>query len=243
MNLLIDIGNQFIKWCYGESSHRFPSDFDSLGKQFQQNWMDLQGVKDIVYVNVADASFAEQLGDFCLQAWNVEPYELKPAASCCGVKNTYRGAGGLGADRWAAAIGAWSLVNDAAVIVDCGTAITIDGLTCRGEYIGGSIMPGIRLARQSLSTHTSRIGDFKGTPIRLPGGNAAEGVSSGVYFGAAGGIDRLVDEYLELLGDKATLFITGGDAYKLTTFTKHQFIHQPHLVLLGLAEVARFKSE
>src|SRR5665811_873452 len=75
----------------------------------------------------------------------------------CGVRNGYSNAGQLGSDRWAALIAAWHLVRGKCLVVNCGTAITIDTLSEEGKFLGGLILPGVDLMRRSLVAATSQL--------------------------------------------------------------------------------------
>ena len=81
--------------------------------------------------------------------WSVTAHIVRPQAQQLGVKNLYRKPEQLGADRWAALIGARGLTGSAACVVDAGTAVTVEALSAKGEFLGGAIFPGLHLLRLS----------------------------------------------------------------------------------------------
>ncbi len=236
MHLLLDIGNQNVKWRFDDRCGSFPS---IRLKQISDSVLaQIDSVSGIVFINVAEPIYAEWLRRYAASKWGVDAVQVFSVSEQCGVRNGYHKAEELGADRWAATIGAWSICSDAAVIVDCGTAITVDALSAQGEFIGGSILPGFELARDSLSQRTPGIGAFDGLASDFPARSTIDAVSSGVVYALMGGIDLLVQKYSALVGDNPKLLLTGGASSIVADESTHKFEQTPNLPLLGLQVIS-----
>lgn len=240
MNLLVDIGNQYVKWSLGNKQGSFESSpSSSLDLQFADQLRPLDGVTGVYFVNVAGREVSEKFRSWAGSIWNLDTVEVLPQPEQCGVKNHYRQTHQLGADRWAAAIGAWHTTRTATVFVDCGTAVTVDALSDSAEFVGGSIMPGIRLSQESLHRRAPGISESSDLmPASIPARATVEAVSTGVIFSLVGGIELLVDKYCEITGESSRLLITGGDAQIIQKHASKKFEYVPNLVLEGLSKIA-----
>ena len=157
-------------------------------------------------------------------------------AAQCGVSNGYEEPGQLGADRWAALIGARHLHPDApCLVVNAGTATTIDRLDADGMFRGGLILPGVDLMRTALAHHTARLplaaGDFQELP-----NNTRAAIASGCLQATAGAIERM---YRPLAGAAdAVCLLTGGAADSFAALLDIPLRRIENLVLEGLARIA-----
>lgn len=238
MNLLVDIGNQYLKWSSGNRNGAFRSSLTDLEKNFAGQLNGLDNVTDVLFVNVAGRDTSERFCEFVQSAWRITPTEVFPALEQCGLSNSYRQIDQLGADRWAAAIGAWHITRTATIIVDCGTAITVDALSASAEFVGGSIFPGIQLAHESLYRRAPGIERAPVLVPTMPARSTIEAISTGVVYGAVGGVESLIDRYHRIVGKASRLLITGGDAFVVQRHSAKSFEHVPDLVLKGLARIA-----
>ncbi len=240
IDLLVDIGNQNVKWVAGDRAGFFRSNHTSIAQQFNEHWGTLKTIDRVVFVNVADNECAKQLDNFVKSKWSsATVVEISSTEYLCGVTNAYQRTSELGADRWAAAIGAYSIYKQATVIVDCGSAITVDALAPNGRFVGGSILAGFRMAQQALSQKAAGIANFDDLKPQVPGRTTAQAVSSGVIIGTTGGVDRLISQYCDLVGNDCRLLLTGGDANIVKQHSTHRFKHIPNLVLIGLKAIAK----
>ena len=239
MYLLIDIGNQNAKWQFGDEKGTFPSRHSEFNQTLTQSFGHLNHVSGVLFVSVADQTCTNILQSFVTAKWNVEAFQVTPKEEQCGVRNCYREISELGADRWAALIGAWSVYQSAAVIVDCGTAVTVDALTAKGEFIGGSILPGFELARDSLWQRAPGIREFNALSPELPARSTVEAVSSGVVYTTVGGVELLVQKYSELVGGTPKLLLTGGTCSLITEHSSYNFEMVSNLTLIGLEVISR----
>ncbi len=145
----------------------------------------------------------------------------------------------VGADRIANAAGAANQHVEGAIVVDSGTAITLDIVNPDREYIGGAIMPGIMSSMEALSTKTAKLPRFQlDKPEKAIGKTTLESLQSGVFFGFVGMIDRLVEESLKELDFSPKIISTGGLAGALSTTSKYIEFFDRDLTLKGLNVIA-----
>jgi type III pantothenate kinase len=145
----------------------------------------------------------------------------------------------VGADRLAATLAA-QRSSGAAVVVDFGTAITVDAVTADGRFLGGAIMPGPELAREGLAAGTAGvIVAARIEAVPPPGRNTREAVCAAATHGLAGAVDRLVEMTARKLGGGAALIATGGGAELLAPLCRSGLRVVPDLVLQGLVLAAQ----
>ncbi len=141
----------------------------------------------------------------------------------------------VGADRIANAVGAYDLFGGPTIIVDFGTATTLDAVSAKGEYLGGAIMPGIEVSLDALFGRAARLTRVELVPPRnVIGKSTAESIQSGALYGFTGQVDSLVDRFRVELGDDATVVATGGLAELMMPYSRTLAHHEPWLTLHGL---------
>jgi len=242
VDLLVDIGNQNLKWMAERQLGRFPSCDESFEQNLVRNFAQIDEVRSVLFVSVKGHRSAHSLSQFTARAWGVEAQQVTAGKYLLGVHNPDYDPAELGADRWAALIGAWSVTRQACVIVDCGTAITVDAVNDDGRFIGGSILPGFSLSLTALGQNTAHIAEPDKLSPTLPALSTAQAVSSGVVYGTVCAADELVRRYLSSTGSHAKLLLTGGDANWVLSHSRFEFDLFPQLVLQGLAEIAAHRS-
>lgn len=155
------------------------------------------------------------------------------------VRNSYRSPQKLGADRWHALIGAHArFPHEAVVVVNAGTATTIDGLDASGTFLGGVIVPGIELMRASLAHGTARLPLAAGAYVDGPD-NTDDAIRTGIVDAQIGAIERRVRRVCEQAGGPARVVLSGGKASQLFALLQAQsgfgkMSQEPDLVLQGL---------
>lgn len=144
----------------------------------------------------------------------------------------------LGVDRWVAALAAHEEFG-AAVVVDCGTAVTVDLVDRRGTFLGGAIAPGLPALAAGLVARAPGLPppDADADAAAVPPTGTRAAVTLGVVIGFVGAVERLVEaqEAAAGLSGKCTRVLTGGDAPVLLRHTRISFAHVPDLVHRGLA--------
>ncbi|HIR28297.1 MAG TPA: type III pantothenate kinase [Candidatus Choladousia intestinigallinarum] len=129
------------------------------------------------------------------------------------------------------------------IIIDLGTATTISVVDSKKNYIGGMILPGIRVSLDSLVNRTSQLHRISlEAPKRLIGKNTAECMKSGVIHGNAACIDGMIDRIEKELKTKATVIATGGLAGSIIPHCTHEIILDDALLLKGLLYIYKKNS-
>ena len=152
-----------------------------------------------------------------------------------GVSVTYDPPHAVGADRIANALAALALVKPPLVVVDFGTATTLDCVDENGKYVGGSIMPGVMLGLQALNEKTAKLPSIAlHAPERAVGRNTVEAIESGVVLGYAGAVEGLLGRVKSELGQGTRVFSTGGQGKVFASLCPSIERHEPNLTLDGL---------
>ncbi len=119
----------------------------------------------------------------------------------------------VGVDRVLCAYAAYSVVGDAVVVADFGTAVTIDLIDEKGIFLGGTILPGFDMSADALNRWTAalpKIGKVK-TPGKPFGKNTEEAINNGLYYAAIGALETITRLYSEEIGKWPQTIVTGGD--------------------------------
>ncbi|TET39702.1 MAG: type III pantothenate kinase [Dehalococcoidia bacterium] len=141
----------------------------------------------------------------------------------------------VGADRVVNAAAAHRLYGGPLIIIDFGTATTVDAVSKEGDYLGGAIAPGIGIAAEALFERASKLPRIELiAPEHAIGKNTVASMQSGMIFGYVGLIESLVRRIRQELGGKARVIATGGLADIIAKETKVVDVVSPHLSLLGL---------
>jgi len=141
----------------------------------------------------------------------------------------------VGADRVANAAAAHHLYGGPLIVIDFGTATTLDALSKEGDYLGGAIAPGIGIAAEALFERASKLPRVELIPPEHAiGKNTVTTMQSGIIFGYVGLIEGLVTRIKQELGGEAYVVATGGLAEVIATETKVIDTVDMHLTLLGL---------
>jgi type III pantothenate kinase len=162
-----------------------------LRSVIRENGLDPSDVSRIAYCSVVP-DLNHSLENSCRHYFNLEPFSLKPGVKT-GLKIKYSNPGEVGADRIADAIGAYTRYpGKNIIIVDFGTATTIEVLTKDREYLGGAIVPGMKIAMQALEERTAKLPKVEIVkPNRACGRSTIESIQSGLFFGNLGIIKEI----------------------------------------------------
>lgn len=153
---------------------------------------------------------------------------------------SYDHAAELGLDRIAAALGARSLCGGGAlVVVDAGTALTVDALTADGRLAAVAIAPGLRACAAALRAAAPHLPlpDLAAGPVTVPARGTADSLRTGHLLAAAGAIERLVAAARGVVGDAGAVVVTGGDAAVLSAHLGFAHRVEPHAVLHGIRAI------
>jgi type III pantothenate kinase len=242
--LLLDIGNSALKWARAHGRQlldggRFVHRDTDLQAYADASWKPADRPASIVVANVAGPAIAASLSAWAKQQWGLEPRFLVSGRAAGGVTNGYAVPETLGIDRWAALVGARATTPDAACVVDCGTAITVDLLDTQGRHRGGLIVAGIDLMQQVLQRNTvNLLVPLAQTAAAPLADNTADAIVSGSVYAAAAAIERIVRDMAAAAGGSVEVLLTGGDAGRVAPLLTLRYEQHPDLVLRGLAILA-----
>jgi type III pantothenate kinase len=153
----------------------------------------------------------------------------------------------LGADRIAAAYAGFLRTGGATIVVDSGTAVTVDLVDSKGVFCGGAIFPGAELSAAALAQYTDGLPLAElnlDHPPDLPGKNTLDAIRAGLFWSQLGGVQQIVQEYLSQI-EGAQLLVTGGCGEQVLASTQLPGSYIPDLVLEGLWRLGsdRFTGE
>ncbi len=141
----------------------------------------------------------------------------------------------LGSDLVVDAVAALAKYPAPIAIFDMGTATTLSVIDSRGDYIGGMIIPGLRVSVDALSARAAQLPYINFTaPEHLIGTNTVECMQSGAVYGCAGMMDGLIDRVQEELGEEVTVVLTGGLSKVIAPFCRRKIHVEPDLLIDGL---------
>ena len=241
MNLIIDVGNSFVKLAVFQNGlmkyktsvrikevlaevkelTRLYSEIDkaiisSVGK-FSKD--DITIISELVHLVVLDSNI-------------MLPF-----------KNLYKTPKTLGVDRLALVCASVSQFSENNVlIIDAGTCMTFDFVNAENEYLGGAISPGIRMRYQSLNNLTANLPLLDTQkPADIIGGSTEESIHSGVVYGVLNEIDGIIESY-KLKYSDLTVILTGGDTKFLSKQLKSSIFANPNFLLEGLDFILQLNS-
>ncbi len=254
MILTIDAGNSRTKWGIFDDRQNliFEDVFnnDAYPAQAPSSWTMCQ---QAVVSCVAGHLIAEKI-KYLTQKINLSTLFVQSSAQACGVENSYDQPNQLGTDRWAALIAAWALVQTPCVVVNAGTAVTVDaisakttatGANAQGIFMGGLILPGLQLMQNSLLDNTAQIktnAEQHELTLQLFPTNTASAVRTGAVTAILGLIKAMAIQLQATRKEPISCILSGGDAAifaeALNNYPALQLampvIIDKHLVLKGL---------
>lgn len=157
------------------------------------------------------------------------------ASTDTGLTIRYDNPAEVGADRIVNSVAALHKFGGPCVIVDLGTAITFDAISAKAEYLGGIIAAGIGISAEALFSRTARLPlvDFR-KPRTLIGTNTVASMQSGLFYGAIGAIDGIIERLVEELGPDTKTIATGGQAELIAGGSRYIRHVDENLTLEGL---------
>jgi len=244
--LLLDVGNSRVKWVVASGPRLGRQRALAIGARGALPAAALLAalpgpVDSVRMVSVADAGATRRLASALRRATGAPVQILRTTRSAAGVRCGYREPWRLGADRWAAVIGAHHLFSPAraACVVDVGTALTVDFVARDGRHRGGAIVPGPGLMIASLLRETQGI-RRRATTSRASGRSlysrsTREAIEQGARYAAAAFVERALLEARRQFGGRPELVVTGGGAADILPLLRSPCRRVPDLVLRGLA--------
>lgn len=244
--LAIDVGNtQTVIGAYrGDElvgNWRISTDSNKTGDELALNYQGfllLKGLSfsafDAVIISSVVPSATMALEHMTREYWDFEPLIVGINVDA-GISVLIDNPGEVGPDRLVNAVAAYERYGGPGIVVDFGTATTFDAISRQGEYLGGVIAPGIEISSQALFRAAARLTrvDMRRPPTII-GKNTVWSLQSGIVFGFAGQVDRVVELMQEELGEGVTVVATGGLAEVVVDECRTVQFHDPLLTLHGL---------
>ncbi len=246
-SLLVDAGNTRLKWGVlgdgeiHETGHILQADLAEAGIASVTTRLP-RDVSAAFISNVAGQSLATRLSGILGAHYDCDVRLARTASEALGVTNAYADPRQMGVDRWVAMIGAWSEFQTSLVVVDAGTAVTIDAIDDGGQHLGGQILPGFALMTRALSQETSDIPGVDTDAWSIPrslelfGDTTEACVLDGAVNAVCGAIERAISVLRSNAYDPVVV-LTGGDASAILHALETEPQHRPNLVLAGLARL------
>ncbi len=248
MILCLDVGNSLVvggvfageelRFQFRVTTHGKPTS-DELGvflrSALRENDIDPAGFDAIAMCSVVP-DLIHSLRSACLKYFELEPFVLQPGVKT-GLRIKYSDPREVGTDRIADAIAATHrFPGEDLIVVDFGTATTIEVVTGERDYLGGAILPGVRLSMEALDAGTAKLPAVEiVAPTLAIGRSTTESIQAGLYFGTLGAIRLLIDRITEeaFAGRRPIVVATGG--FSSLYRDEPDFDHViPDLILHGL---------
>ena len=237
MILAIDAGNSRVKWGWHDGD-RWTSvatvsliEFAASSDHVNPFSVTHADPEHIVISNVAGEGAHHLLVNWT-SIFEAGPLWLRAEAERDGVRNRYERPEQLGSDRWAALIAARALHAGPCLVVNAGTATTVDMLSADGTFLGGCILPGVELMRFVLHEHTGRLPMSEGAYSDTPR-NTLDAIESGCRHAQAGAVERM----FRTLGPGGACLVSGGGGPALIERLDLPCRYVENLVLEGLARI------
>lgn len=228
--LLLDLGNSRIKWRLGE--------LNGVALNAAELWQQcapLAPAQKIVGCAVASPELQNQIGELFAQRWQASTTWLKVSRTALGIQNHYLNLHEQGCDRWAAILGAsHAFPRQNLLVISAGTALVIDSLTHDGNFLGGTIAPGLGLMKAALHQATARLPYAQGQLHDFPQ-TTIDAIETGCLRAILGAIELAKLKLEQKNAGKVNILLFGGDAATLQALLNGKAIAVDNLVLDGLA--------
>ena len=244
--LLIDAGNSSLKWVLSTQANllniakaQYPENITE--HFFIENWKNIEKPVKVFVSCVANDLVWQEMDKACQQLWSINAKRVIASEKSFDLINAYEEPSSLGSDRWCAMIGAYHEIDSDFIVVDCGTAITIDVVNQSkknhtGKHLGGYILPGITMMKNSLDTQTAavKVDSNMIKPALTPANTTKGCVNAAVYLAAV----KLIEAIFEQQSGTYVCVLTGGDAELIAELLSIKYVMMPDVVLRGLAYIA-----
>lgn len=236
MLLAIDVGNTNIvfgvydgkklvyNWRIATDKERTSDEYGLLFDQiFRYHGLEIEEVDNIIISSVVPP-LMHTLPKMSLNYFHIEPMVVGPGIKT-GINIKYDNPKEVGADRIVNAVGGYDKYGGPLIIVDFGTAITFDVISKAGDYLGGVITPGIKIATDALFSKTAKLPKVEiAKPDKVIGKNTVNSIQSGIVYGYAGLIDSIIERIikeLEVKKEDMKVIATGGFANLISSESKY----------------------
>ena len=237
MILDIDAGNSRVKWRLHSRQGYIEQGSFSSTEFSEEAFQDIEKhlVKNVRLASVAAAELNAFLKSRVALLWGVGCSQVATHNQGL-VKVAYGDPSSLGVDRWLAMLAAYNAANSPVLVVDCGTAMTLDVVDSAGMHLGGYIVPGLATMRRALNLSTGHVrveSNILSENMCL-GRSTVDAVNSGILLETVSFVERVYQMSLERCGGILEVYLTGGDATMISQYLGVSFCLKPDLVLDGI---------
>ena len=235
MNLVIDIGNTFVKLAVFQAGEII---YSSTEKDLTENTL----VEVYEKFNIQNAiSSSVSSNNNVLKKYNILSLTHDTPLP---LQLNYTTPQTLGLDRLAAVMGAKVKCDNNYLVIDMGTCVTFDYVNSNNEYLGGAISPGFKMRFRSLNTFTKKLPliNYDDIKPKLVGDSTETSIISGVYNGLKNEILGVINEYLQQYNG-VKIVVTGGDRNLFDLEPKNRIFADEFLVLRGLNEILNYNEK
>ena len=241
MKLLVDFGNSRCKWVLlksrawsGRQSYRYEFETPAQSIEKLLQLMPARALTEVHAVSVLGELFNREFSHHLTHATGIDSKFHVAQSLAFGVQLAYAEPSTYGADRYAALIAAHTLYQGVKIILDCGTATTVDVIDAQGRHLGGLIMPGANLMACMLAQKTPNIGAPEDKcSIKSLCSTTQDSVWSGSALSLRYGLAGIIQDIKNTVDKNALVLVTGGEK-SLLGLTREPYIIRPDLVLEGL---------
>ncbi len=240
--LLLDLGNSSIKaqnWQEGILRSSCRIRIKSGWRARFESYLSTTDASDCYYAGVPGAEARYDVEDCLVQRIGQQRmHRLQPQARSGKIISAYPNPQAIGIDRWLALLGAANLTRSDAIVVDAGSAITVDLLTADGKHQGGAILPGFNTSLVDFKRILS-VADFNHPDIAIvetPGNSTESCIHMVDNLEDTGYLQNLIERWFKYMTNDAVLIVTGGDARRLRRYPQHDTLLVPDLVFLGMRQ-------
>ena len=238
---LVDIGNTWTKSAFcrdGVLIHGSPIKTTDLNAAKFKNWPFVRdpsfSPNKILISSVSTSEVSEGCGKILANIWSVKPEFVRVFTTFKGMKTLYDPKT-LGVDRWLACLAAWSFQRKDLIVVDAGTAITVDFVVKEGTHKGGIIAPGSEAMLNALEQNTALLPKVKDDLYRfLVPDNTEDAIAHGVESSLVGLLRQIKFNSTSVFNTEPVWLLTGGGADSLAAGINWPHLKQRNLVLEGL---------
>ena len=205
-----------------------------INNLFQYDNVDIKSIKDVIISSVVP-NVMHSLENFCIKYFNKQPLVVGPGIKT-GLNIKYDNPKQVGADRIVNAVAAIEKYKAPMIIIDFGTATTFCAISAKGDYLGGTIAPGIKISSEALFQRASKLPRVE---LLKPGmticKNTVSAMQSGIIYGYVGLVDKIVKMMKEELGkEDVKVVATGGLSSLIASETNSIDCVDKFLTLEGL---------
>jgi len=242
MNIYIDAGNTNIKCLlsYESSEECLVIPSAQFKEGLTQLFADCIDVDQIWVSSVLSNDFNSWLAEFADGLGFSKPVFVQSEKTCCGVSIGYEAPEQFGVDRFLALLAAYHNNKQDQIVIDVGTAITVDAMLATGKHLGGVIIPGYQTMQNALIRSASSIGENTQGLLNIYSKNTTDALTTGCYYAVSEGINGVIRQMGQNFERPPQITLTGGGAGLFKSEIKGDVTYFENLVLDGLKVMAKY---